>query len=265
MPHRSIAPPKQMPAEHVARWDAWQAGNALSAARSDRHMRLLAAVTLFVVIALLLLLQLGRVSAQGFDLSRYREFTLGSSVEAVTAVTRSAAADVKTVHAGPRLVQELAWSPRYTPGGAFSQDSARDIRFHFVDDKLFRIDVVYDSYRLQGLTASDIVAGVTAIYGTPTSRGGGPAAGSLRPAQLARWQAGDLVYTLSQETLPSLFRLVAVDVTLERAATVATVEAQRLAAIDAPRREAEARATAAATQRDEDAARRETNKAGFRP
>ena len=50
------------------------------------------------------------------ELSRYREFDLGSSVEAVTAVTRTAERDLKTIHSRPALLQEVAWQPRYMSG-----------------------------------------------------------------------------------------------------------------------------------------------------
>jgi len=55
-------------------------------------------------------------TASAAELSRYREFDLGSSVEAVTAVTRTAERDLKTIHSRPALLQEVAWQPRYMSG-----------------------------------------------------------------------------------------------------------------------------------------------------
>ena len=54
-------------------------------------------------------------TADAVDLA-YRGCVLGSSVAAVTDVTRSAAEDVRVIHQRPRLIQQLIWQPRFTPG-----------------------------------------------------------------------------------------------------------------------------------------------------
>jgi len=50
------------------------------------------------------------------DLSRYREFELGNSLAAVTAVTRTVGRDLKTIHSRPALIQQVEWRPRYMTG-----------------------------------------------------------------------------------------------------------------------------------------------------
>jgi hypothetical protein len=55
-------------------------------------------------------------TASAAELSRYREFELGASVAAVTAVTLTAERDTKTVHSRPALLQEVSWQPRYMTG-----------------------------------------------------------------------------------------------------------------------------------------------------
>ena len=76
------------------------------------------------------------------DLSRYREFTLGSSVAAVTSVTRTAERDSKTVHSRPALMQEVTWQPRYMTGLPVAhRGSINEMVFGFVDDWLFQMTV----------------------------------------------------------------------------------------------------------------------------
>jgi len=109
-------------------------------------------------------------TASAAELSRYREFDLGSSVEAVTTVTRTAERDLKTIHSRPALLQEVAWQPRYMSGAPIAdRGSINEIVFSFVDDRLFRMTVVYDRSRTSGLTNADMIAALTDVYGAATS------------------------------------------------------------------------------------------------
>ena len=102
------------------------------------------------------------------DLSRYREFTLGSSVAAVTSVTRTAERDLKTVHSRPALMQEVTWQPRYMTGlPVADRGSINEMVFGFVDDRLFQMTVSYERSRTTGLTNADMIAALSERYGTP--------------------------------------------------------------------------------------------------
>jgi hypothetical protein len=91
-------------------------------------------------------------TATAAELSRYREFDLGSSVATVTAVTQTAGRDLKTIHTRPALLQDIAWQPRYTTGAPVAdRNSIDEIVFSFVDDRLFRMTVAYDRSRTTGL------------------------------------------------------------------------------------------------------------------
>src|SRR2546430_9525667 len=45
------------------------------------------------------------------DLSRYRDFELGSSVSSVVTMSGARAAEVKVVHRRPAMIEELVWRP----------------------------------------------------------------------------------------------------------------------------------------------------------
>jgi hypothetical protein len=207
-----------------------------------------------VVLAALGSLVSGPAHAQ--DLSRYREFAFGSSIESVATATRALPSDVTILHQRPRLIQELVWRPRYTLGRSMTADPAREIQFRFLDDQLFRIVVLYDAHEIEGLTMQDLVRAISTVYGEPVA--------NSRPA-VARWQDEGFTMTLSEDSYPSPYRLVLVSAALEQLALSASTEAERLDRIEAPKKEAERRASVAEQRRVDDAATREKNKAGFRP
>src|SRR6187549_1808010 len=103
------------------------------------------------------------------ELSRYREFELGTSVATVTAVTQNAAR-VRIVHSRPALIQQLEWRPRYMAGAPQAdRDSIGEVVFSFVDDQLFEMSIAYAQDRTSGLTDEDMIGSLTAIYGAPLS------------------------------------------------------------------------------------------------
>jgi hypothetical protein len=65
------------------------------------------------------------------DLSRYREFALGSSVAAVSTQTADAGSELKALHQRPAVIQELTWRPRYgaPAAGRYRVRRSRGIRF----------------------------------------------------------------------------------------------------------------------------------------
>ena len=116
-------------------------------------------------------------TASAAELSRYREFELGSSVAAVTAVTLSAERDLKILHNRPALLQEVTWQPRYMTGAPVAnRNSIGEMVFSFVDDRLFQMTVVYERGRTTGLTNADMIAALTDIYGVPTGKAAPPRA-----------------------------------------------------------------------------------------
>ena len=210
--------------------------------------------------------------ASAQDLSRYRDIAFGSSVSTVVAATGTTAADVKVIHQRPALIREFVWRPQYTGSRSLGQaEAARDVTFRFYDDQLFSIIVVYDARLVEGLTATDIIDAVSAVYGpaTVTLPSQPPAAipsGSINSSTaIARWQSSDYEFTLMREVYPATFRLLGVSKQLGIAARAAEIEAVRLDKQEAPKRLAEQAAADAERKRATADKTRATNKGEFRP
>ena len=181
-------------------------------------------------------------TASAAELSRYREFDLGSSVEAVTAVTRTAERDLKTIHSRPALLQEVAWQPRYMSGAPVAdRGSINEIVFSFVDDRLFRMTVTYDRARTIGLTNADMVAALTDMYGTantPPVQTRASAEATDGVTVLAEWQHADAHVVLRRSAYNESFSMVIASLPLEAIARKARTTALALDAREAPAREA---------------------------
>lgn len=222
---------------------------------------------------MLFVVGLAALGAQGTstqELARYRDYALGSTVDAVVASSGARAANTKTLHTRPASIQELEWRAPYAGSGATHVDPVRDILFTFYNDALYQVVVSYDPDRTEGLTNADIIESISTIYGIPAI----PSARTLPVPPpdvlpdrivLARWEASESVLTLVRATYSPEFQLVLISKPLGPRARNAIREAARLDTLEGPRREAEQRKKDAG---DAIAARDKTrvaNKAAFRP
>ena len=204
------------------------------------------------------------------DLSRYRAYALESSLDSVVAASGARAADAKTLHERPATIQQLEWRAPYVDSRNTLADPVREISFTFFNGALYQVIVNYDRDRTEGLTNSDIVESLSAMYGVPTvasarTRTSTPAEAFPDSIVLARWENADSSLTLVRGSYTPEFQLILVSKPLSTRARSAVREAIRLDAIEAPRREAEQRKKEAG---DASAARDKTriaNKAAFRP
>ena len=208
-------------------------------------------------------------AASAAELSRYREFDLGSSVAAVTAVTRTADRDLKTIHARPALLQDVTWRPRYMTGAPIAdRDSINEIVFSFVDDQLFRMTVNYDRGRTAGLTNEDMIAALTDVYGAPT-RPSPPSRASADPGDgadvLAEWQHADVHVAVRRSRYTESFSLLITSLPLDTIARKALATALTMDAREAPAREAALAKKRADDERQAGEQARITNKKVFRP
>ncbi len=204
------------------------------------------------------------------DMSRYRAYALGSSLDSVVAASGARGADAKTLHERPATIQQLEWRAPYVDSRSTLADPVRQISFTFVDDALYQVIVNYDRDRTEGLTNSDIVESLSAAYGVPTLasarlRASAPAEAFPDSIVVARWESDESSLTLVRGSYTPEFQLILVSKPLGARARTAVREAIRLDAVEAPRREAEQRKKEAG---DATAARDKTriaNKAAFRP
>ena len=215
-----------------------------------------------IAVALIVSSQVG--SAQ--DLSRYRAYVLGSSLDSVLGASALRAADAKTLHERPAKIQELEWRARLSSRHELA-DPVRGAVFSFCDDALYQVVVSYDLDRTDGLSNSDIIAALTASYGAPVLRSvhNRPLDAPPDTVVLAQWDRAASSLTLLRGVYSAEFQLILTAKALSTRARSAIREAGRLDAIEAPRRELEQRkkdAAVAAAERDKI---RAANRTAFRP
>ena len=205
------------------------------------------------------------------ELSRYRDYALGTSLASVVAVSGARVTDVRTLHERPARIQELAWRAPYVRTGAALADPVRDVVFSFYDDQLYQVVVTYDRDRMEGLSNDDLIESISAIYGVPVLRHARTAADGPRTGEsadttiVARWEDDAALLTLTRGTYSPQHQLVLVSKALDDRARGAITEASRLDVQEAPQRELDERNQRDADRRDAGKKARVLNKPAFRP
>ena len=207
----------------------------------------------------------------GQSVSQYRNFAFGSDVASVATLARVDPAEARTIHQRPAVLQDLEWRPsRWMAGSnASSADPVEQILFSFYNDQLFRVVVDYGHERTAGMTAADMIEGISAVYGAPlprSSRVAGRAASQLETESVAHW--GDtehrvVLYQTSSYGDP--YRLIVTDVRLDDLARKAGTQAARLDDQEAPAREVARQKKERDDARVAAAKARAANKDVFRP
>jgi hypothetical protein len=252
----------------LAVWEAW---SAKGRERDKRHRTLvLRALKWAGVVGLLLgagLLFRLQAASPVNDLSKYRDFQFGTGLPTVAKQAGVDLSQVKVVHSRPALMQELEWRPQ-NRGASSPKEAAKSVVFSFYGGELFRVEVDYDRYETEGMTAADLIEAVSATYGTATK----PAA-PVKVAQsygdfeeiLAQWQDPQYRFELVRYSYGPTFKLVGVSKRLEASAQATDLEAKRLDDQEAPQRDAARLASEAATAKAKLDDARLVNKAKFRP
>jgi hypothetical protein len=180
--------------------------------------------------------------AGGQDLSKYRDFSLGTTLIKLAKQVDEKSGDARVVHQSPALIQEVTSWPAQSYHAA-SPDPVEKIVFSFLDGSLYRIAVAYDDAATKGMTAEDMVQAVSAKYGTakrPSADSNPPASlsySSSADTQLALWEDSQYSVALSRSPLSQSFQLVVLSKQLESQADAAIAEAVKQEREDAPQRE----------------------------
>jgi hypothetical protein len=174
------------------------------------------------------------------DFSNYREFQFGMSLSVAAKKAGMKPSEARLVHQRPAVIQELEWRP----GSPFQAepvkaDPVEDGLLRFYNGQLFQIVITYNRYRVEGMTADDMVEAISLTYGAATR----PSAeiryhsnyGEVAPV-IARWEDSRYSYNLVQTGDQSSFALVLYSKRLDALAQAAIVEAVRLDALEAPQR-----------------------------
>lgn len=202
------------------------------------------------------------------DLSKYRNFQLGTNLPAIVKQTNTTDDQVKIVHRRPALIQELEWRPQaYSPGS--STESVKDVIFSFYNGALFRVLVTYDRYETEGMTSSDFVEAISKTYGIATVPIGVTTVGRSPygdPGEvLAQWQDSQHRFELIRFSYGSEVKLLGVLKELDASAQAAILEAVKLDRSEAPQREADRIASGEEAARVKSDKARLVNKPKFRP
>jgi hypothetical protein len=266
-PEQAWAVPPAKPLD-LAVWQGWLAKGR---ERDKLHKALILSVVKWAgVVGLLLGVGLFfrlQAASPANDLSQYRGFQFGTGLSAVAKQAEVDLSQVKVVHSRPALMQELDWRPQ-NRGVSSQKETAKSVVFSFYGGELFRVEVDYDRYETEGMTAEDFIEAVSARYGTAT-KPDAPAkvAESYGDSEeiLAQWQDPQYRFELLRYSYGPTFKLVGVSKKLEAPAQAATLEAKRLDDQEAPQRDAARLASEEGAAKAKLEKARLVNKPKFRP
>jgi hypothetical protein len=219
----------------------------------------------FFLIALLC----GGSDVRAAGLSSYRDMRLGMELAEAAEVAGTTPTTARTLHTRPAVIQEMSWLFYPSSGaGPAKADPVRDGTLIFFNGELCRIVVTYDRYKVEGMTAEDMIEGISAVYGLATRPGVEIAYHSIygeAAGVLARWEDADASYNLVETDYSHSFALIVYSKKVDALAQTAIAESLRLDELEAPRRALDQQAARDRESKLElDKARLE-NKPNFRP
>ena len=177
----------------------------------------------------------------GADLSTYRGFQFGMSLNAAVKHSGMDISEVTTIHQRPARIQELTWNPKRFADTAGDTDPVQQVRFTFYDGQLSRMVVDYDSNKTSGLTSGDMIEAISATYGTALH----PIVETLLPSDsfsegvkvVARWEDADYSLNLVPSPYGLRFGLIAFSKRLDGLAQAAITRGIHLDEQEAPQRQ----------------------------
>jgi hypothetical protein len=203
---------------------------------------------------------------QGQELSKYRGFSIGTSLANVLKLSDKKLSDVKTIHVRPLLIQELVWWPAGSQTGSSRPDNIEQILFSFSDGQLYKMYVTYELSSTKGLTAEDMVRSISTKYGPPVTveseidsvvnKGY-----DIKAGPVASWQDSQDSIELVRGSYTNPFGLVIYSQAANAAAELGIAAAVKLEEQERPEREANQKKKDA----DDLEAVRERNQKAFQP
>ena len=192
----------------------------------------------------------------GQNLSKYRTFSLGTSLAELSKQVGPYSHWTTLICQRPAVIQELTF---WTLHSSYSQkgvDPVSQIVFSFYNGELYRIVVTYEQDATAGLTEDDMVQAISVRYGTatrattevnffPTNYLDGsrdkvipffPTRDPYRSAErvIARWEDSQNSVNLSRSSNQSSFRLAVFSKRLDAQAVAASTESVTLEKQEAP-------------------------------
>ena len=223
----------------------------------------------FVIFISLSLFSMPLIHAQ--DLSNYRGFHLEMNLQEVAKQANAKPSEAKVIYQRPAVIKELEWPLGDSYKSSAQADPVNEVLFSFYNDKLYRIVVTYNQGRTEGLTDEDLIEGISAKYGTPTTPVGKIISSSASQAYsdsekvIARWEDSQYSLNLFRFSYGSVPGMLVFSKRLDALAQVAIVEAIRLNTQEAPQREIDRQKKQDEEKNAAGQKVRPVNKANFRP
>ena len=193
-----------------------------------------------VVAAIVILILATVIHAQ--DLSKYRNFSFGSSMASVSKQVERQPTEAQVIHQQPALIQELGWYPPMSFDSSRPAEPVAKVVFSFYNGALYRMLVVYDSSSTKGLGDEDMIRIVSAKYGVatrPAARVDFPMNPSYDATRkvIARWENSEYSLNLIRSSGSDTFALLMFDKGLDAQAAVSIAESVELERQEAPQKE----------------------------
>jgi hypothetical protein len=103
----------------------------------------------------------------GQDLSKYRTFSLGTSLAELSKQVGPYSHSTTVIHERPAVIQELTFWP-LNSSSSVRVDPISQILFSFYNGELYRMVVTYEQDATAGLTEDDMVQAMSVRYGMAT-------------------------------------------------------------------------------------------------
>ena len=195
-----------------------------------------------VLAASMILVSASVIHAQ--DLSKYRNFSFGSSVASVSKQVVRQPTEALVIHQQPALIQELTWYPPMSFDSSRPAEPVEKVVFSFCNDALYRMLVAYDRSSTKGLSDDDMIRIVSAKYGgatRPAARVDFPMNSSYDATAMviARWEDSEYSLNLIRSSGSDTFALLMFDKGLDAQAAVSIAESVELERQEAPQKEVE--------------------------
>ena len=180
----------------------------------------------------------------GQDLSKYRTFSLGTSLADLSKQLGPNSYETTLIHQRPAVIQETTLRLWGFSSSGEKVDPVSEIVFSSYNGKLYRMVVIYDQHATEGLTAEDMVQAVSALYGTATR----PATEINLPMKrshesgekvIARWEDSQNSVNLFRSGILDSFGLVVLSKRVNAEAEAAITKSIRQDEKEAPQKEIE--------------------------
>jgi hypothetical protein len=178
----------------------------------------------------------------GQDLSRYRNFVLGTSLATISKQVGQDAHQATLISESPALIQEMRHWQVDTSDRSGRMEPISQITLGFYNGALYRIVVVYDQKAVEGLTEDDMVRAISARYGVgvrlyPEIDFPGHDVYSSPGKVIAQWDDPQNSVSLFHSTGSESLGLAVFSKRLNAQAEAAIVESAKLAKEQAPQKE----------------------------